>query len=979
MIRRLYAILVALALFAATFGVGAAEASELEVSEPENPKDVAESSSGSYIVVMEDDAVVAELGAENINTPEAEALEEELEDSHDDALVDAGASASDKVQDFTVALNGFAARLSHDEAIAVAAQSKVRLVIPDELRQLTTDSSREFLDVTEGAHDAGVTGKGVVVGVIDSGIWPEHPSFADTGLPAPPVTLDPADGPTCDFGNTAHHAADAPFTCNNKLIGARQMLGTYRLLIGAEADEFDSARDDNGHGTHTASTAAGNAEVEASIFGEEIDEVTGIAPDAHVIAYKALGNLGGFGSDLAAAIDQAVADGVDVINYSVGGGPGLDGADAIAFLFAADAGVLVATSAGNSGPNDATLGGPGDIPWITTVGASTQERFFEGRIKLGNGKEYTGASVTLEIDDRLPLVDAEFAGGDLCLPGTLDPAAVSGKIVLCRRGAIARVGKSLAVFEAGGAGMILYNNDDVGDLITDTHWVPSVHTDVTPGLAVKAYIAKSGSPTAKLETGETEDYPAPIMAKFSSRGPNPSSSDLIKPDITAPGVQILAGNSPFVDAGEVAGELFQSIAGTSMSSPHVAGVFALIKQVHPDWTPAMAKSAIMTTADQKVLDNDRVSQATPFAMGAGHLDPGKVRKKGSAFEPGLVYDAGLFEYAAFSCGADAGIFSPASCDFLAGLGIPADGSDLNVPSIGIGELAGSQTVVRTVTSVANRSQTFRAKVEAPAGYDVTVSPSSIRLAPGESATFEVTITNDGTGVANEWAFGSLTWRGGDYEARSPIAVRGTPFSAPLSVSGAGTDGSGSIDVAFGYTGPYSANAHGMIPATVTSDSVRQDPDQNFDPADGFSNAHTFDLTDALFFRMSLPPNPAAPDVDLDVFVFDPSGAQVATSTAGGTNELIDIALPAPGVWTVYVHGWQTVAASADYNMSTWTVPTATGGSLSIDTAPASAVVGATGSIGFSWAGLTAGEDHLGVISHNDAGGPLGFTLVEVAG
>ena len=209
----------------------------------------------------------------------------------------------------------------------------------------------------------GLTGEGVVVGVIDSGIWPEHPSFADDGsYPEAPITLDDSVRPNCEFGNTAHNPNDAAFECNNKLIGARQILDSYRALIGAQSYEYDSARDDDGHGTHTASTAAGNAGVEASILGVPFGTISGIAPRAHVIAYKGLGNLGGFTSDLAAAIDQAVADGVDVINYSIGSASYAIGADDIAFLFAANAGVFVATSNGNSGPGAATIGSPASVP-----------------------------------------------------------------------------------------------------------------------------------------------------------------------------------------------------------------------------------------------------------------------------------------------------------------------------------------------------------------------------------------------------------------------------------------------------------------------------------------------------------------------------------------------------------------------------------------------------------------------------------------
>jgi subtilisin family serine protease len=252
------------------------------------------------------------------------------------------------VNEYTVALNGFSAILTADEAAAVERQPGVAFVAKDVFRKKTTDASPTFLGLNApgGPWLKGYTGEGVVVGVIDSGIWPEHPSFADDGsYPSLGITLDETDRSACDFGNTAANPNDAPFTCNDKLLGARQMLDTYRALTGQEDDEFDSARDDDGHGSHTAATAAGNAGVKASIAGVPRGTISGIAPRARVIAYKGLGNLGGYGSDLAAAIDQAVYDGVDVINYSVGGGASLTGADDIAYLFAADAGVFVATPA----------------------------------------------------------------------------------------------------------------------------------------------------------------------------------------------------------------------------------------------------------------------------------------------------------------------------------------------------------------------------------------------------------------------------------------------------------------------------------------------------------------------------------------------------------------------------------------------------------------------------------------------------------
>ncbi|MCA9921264.1 MAG: S8 family serine peptidase [Anaerolineales bacterium] len=951
----------------------------------------------SYIVVMEQRPVIAydgdvaglpatrprAGGKINPDSYSVRQYQRYLQKTHAASLEAAGASANQQVHNYTVSLNGYSALLTADQVKEIEGQAGVVRVMKDELRQATTDSSPEFLGISGrgGAWAAGLTGEGVVVGVIDSGIWPEHPSFADDGsYAAPPITVG-----ECDFGNTAQNPADAPFACNNKLIGARQMLDTYRAVIGADANEFDSARDDNGHGTHTASTAAGNAGVAATVLGVPRGTVSGIAPRAHIVAYKGLGNLGGFGSDLAAAIDQAVADGVDVINYSIGGGASLAGADDIAYLFAADAGVFVATSNGNSGPAPYTVGGPASVPWLTSVGASTQSRSYVGSASSSDGWEFFGVSITGGTTE-LPLVDAADHGDELCQPGALD-AGVAGKIVLCKRGIYDRVQKSQAVLIAGGAGMILYNANDGQTVNSDSHWVPSVHINNTDGLVIKDYIANSANPVAQINAGTPTMVDAPFMAGFSSRGPNPVAEDLIKPDVTAPGVQILAGDSPVNYGTAPQGELFQAIAGTSMSSPHVAGIFALIKQAHPDWSPAMAKSALMTTAYQDVMKEDGVTPADPFDMGAGHVNPGNPATNGSAFRPGLVYDAGLFEYAAFTCGMDLGVFTPGSCTFLEGIGVPTDPSDLNVPSIAVGSLAGSQTVQRTVTSVApgRGSIHYTASVDAPPGIDVTVNPSSFSIAYGESVTYEITFTANAGAVLDEYAFGSITWTsdpigrwGNQYDVYSPIAIRPSAFAAPDAISGSGETGAASFDVNFGYTGDYTAAAHGLESAIVINDNVVQDPDQNFDPNDGFSDAHAFALSGAAYLRVAIPPEAVANgDIDLDVFVADPSGTIVAASTNGATDEQVDIALPSDGTWTVYVHGWQTAGASADYTLYAWVISATPGGNMSIDSAPASAVIGTTGTIDVSWTGATAGEWHLGAVSHSDASGLLGLTLVDV--
>lgn len=392
----------------------------------------------------------------------------------------------------------------------------------------------------------------------------------------------------------------------------------------------------------------------------------------------------------------------------------------------------------------------------------------------------------------------------------------------------------------------------------------------------------------------------------------------------------------------------------------------------------MAKSAIMTSANPNVKSEDQTTQATPFEMGSGQVDPGKVYDKGSAFNPGLVYDAGLFEYAAYTCGAELGIFTPGSCTFLANLGVPFDASDLNYPSIGIADLPGSQTVVRTVTSVADKTVIFTANTQAPAGFDVTVTPHQLVLNPGDSASFEVTFTNKNAPVG-EWHFGSLTWEGSGYEVRSPIAVKGALFNAPAEVSGSGESGSLSFNVNFGYTGSYAAAAHGLVPATVTSDTVVQDPDQTFDPNDGFSNMHQFALSGEAFFRIAMPPDAVTdPDaIDLDLYLYDPNGDQVASSTNGGTDEQIDVSAPMDGTWTLYVHGWQTAGPSANYDLYSWAISATPGGNLSIDSAPTSATNGSVETVDVSWTGATAGQWHLGAVSHTGDAGLIGLTLVNV--
>lgn len=940
----------------------------------------------------------------NPRSPAVLAYIAHLKRTQTDALRTARVTAKPRNQ-VALAANGFAVSLTQDEVTRLQNTKGVAAVMPDEMRQIHTDESPTFLGLNKAgeAWASGLTGKGVVIGVIDTGIWPEHPSFADDGHLSRPAGVNP--NLPCEFGDTAHNPMDKPFHCQNKLLGARDMRITYKANQGPEV--YNSARDYDGHGTHTASTAGGNRNVQASIFGIDRGKVSGIAPDASIIAYSALGELGGYGSDLGAAIDQAVADGVDVINYSVGSSSPTIGLDGLAFLWAANAGVFVANSNGNSGPSPSTTGSPSFLPWLTAVGASTEPRTFESTLTLGDAVDttpsreprrppfpslrpikptnvYKGASVTEGIS-QTKLVDAADRGNPLCLEGVGFKPKLRGEIVLCFRGQNARVDKGKAVKDGGGKGMILYNQTDDQELVTDNHYLPAIHISYSDGLKVKEYIEDEGAnATASFTQGVKAKAQGSVMAAFSSRGPvgAPGIPDIIRPDVTAPGVNILAGNTPTPGSGRP-GQLFQAISGTSMAGPHVAGLFALIKQAHPDWSPAIAKSAVMTTARQNVTKEDGKTQADPFDMGAGHINPGRPEMRNTIFDPGLAYDAGLYDYVSFACGnIPVQLFTPSTCSGLEAMGYSPEASQLNVPSIGVSSVPGIKVITRTVTNVTNRNLMARAAVKNPKGYRVTVSPRIISVAPGDSVTFKVTIRNVNA-PAGEWRFGSLTWESPGYAVRSPIAVKGSLLGAPAEVTGTGTSGTGALDVNFGYNGPYSVDAYGLAAQVNTNGVVKQDPDAEFAPSDVGNGAtlHTFNISGTKLWRIVLKDDDLSrpgTDVDLDLFLYGPNGTQVAGSGGGGTDEFIELADPKPGTYKLYVHGWAVPGGPVGYTLRSWAVSSSpNSGTLKVTSAPSSASLGQSGQVKYSWSGVAAGTTGLGLLVHKGPSGALAQTVVSI--
>jgi subtilisin family serine protease len=682
----------------------------------------------------------------------------------------------------------------------------------------------------------------------------------------------------------------------------------------------------------------------------------------------------GFNSDLVAAIDQAVADGVDVINYSISGSSTnfLDPVE-VAFFFAADAGVFVAASAGNSGPATSTVAHPS--PWITTVAAGTHNRTGLGSVQLGSGAIFNGASLARAVGPA-PLIDATTAGLPTANPdrvrlcfaasdngGTpvLDSAKVAGKIVVCDRGTNARVNKSIAVLEAGGVGMLLVNTSP-NTVNADFHFVPTVHLADTARAAIKAYAA-GPSPTATINQATLVfDQPAPATADFSSRGPLlAGAGDLLKPDVIAPGNDIVAAVAPPGNHGLD----FNVYSGTSMSSPHVAGLAALLKQIHPDWSPMMIKSALMTSAGD-VIDGPNTNPLVIFRQGGGHVAPNK------AADPGLVYNSNANDWLAFLCGTTTGV-SPATCSALGAAGYSLDPSNLNGASIAVGDLAGIQTIKRLVTNVGPGKATYSATSTGMTGLNVNVSPNTLTLAAGETKSFNVTFTRT-SATFGAYTGGQLKWSDGVHDVRSPMVVRPVALAAPASVFGTG--GPISYNVTFGYTGAFSVSGRGLIPAALTPGTVVDDPGDLFSPTGpGVTPIPVTIPLNTTYARFSLFDANVTPPSDLDLYVYNSAGTRVGASTGATAAEEVNLVNPPPGNYTVYVHGFG-VQSTANFTLFRWLLGSSAAGNMTV-TGPTSATVGGTGTVNLTFSGLAAATKYLGSVVYSGVAGLPNPTIVRV--
>ena len=958
-----------------------------------------------------------------------------LADEQDKVIARVGGT---KIYSYRYSLNGFAARMTPAEAHKLEHQSEVLRVWEDEVRPLATNFSPEFLGLFEeevGLRGApGLDGDGIVIGVIDSGITPEHPALADTREANRPRACRSLWGENTVLGkwlcrrydkledvllfqppeNWAGTCQEGPRfaldNCNNKLIGARYFVDGAQAGGPIDAGEIFSARDADGHGTHTATTAAGN-KVRASIFGTFLGQVEGIAPKARVAAYKACwlrpGDIRATcnTSDLANAIDAAVADGVHIINYSVGSSLLTTTApDDVALLAAAKAGVLTVVAAGNEGPNFNTVGSPAGGPWVIAAAASSRdgEHSLEamevtapasvvGRYAVKEASFTPSLLDNGPIEGRLVLVDDDddvlsdgTAGTtfDACEP-LVNDTELSGNIAYIQRGGCDFEVKLTNAEDAGAIAALVFSI--AGDPIVMTGTVglseiPALMIGQADGNLLLAEIDEAQTVEVVLDKGLflTEGDTGNLIGTFSARGPGPAE-DILKPDVTAPGINILAGFTPDA-ANSVAGENYAFLTGTSMSAPHVAGVAALLRQAHPDWSPAAIKSALMTTAHQDVNQEDGETAAIPFDFGSGHIRPNLAN------DPGLVYDVTGDEYDAFACGTASPAVDQARCDSLAAAGLSFLAADLNQPSIAVSRLASTRTVSRRVTNVSDESASYLAEIVPPAGITVAVTPTTLSLGPGESASFDVTLTY-ADGPLDLWRFGSLTWVDDERSVRSVLAVRPTSVNAPAEVQSAGPDGTFGFPVEFGYTGSYSPGVHGLRAPLVIDGFVDEDPTKTFTfRTDNGVTAHLIDVpADMAYLRFALFDELTDGEDDLDMYVFycpdSVNCTKLGESGEATSREQFNVLLPGAGRYAVFVHGFDTdnVAGGpgANYTLLSWGFGLVDDQGNMAASGPGFVNAGTTETVNVSWSGLASGTIYLGGISHNTPQGLVAITVITI--
>ncbi|XP_058089076.1 subtilisin-like protease SBT3 [Magnolia sinica] len=670
------------------------------------------------------------------------------------------------------AIHGFSAVLSREELQALRQSPGFISAYKDSTVTMDTTHTYKFLNLNPytGLWPESNYGEDVIVGVIDTGVWPESDSFKDLGMTKIPEKWK---------GECVPGEAFNTSMCNRKLIGARYFnKGLVANHPGLNIS-MNSTRDTQGHGTHTSSTATGNYIPGVSYFGYAKGAASGVAPYARVAMYKVLWDEGGYLSDILAGMDQAIADGVDVISISMGINetPMYEDPVAIGSFAAMEKGILVSSSAGNDGPSLGTL--HNGIPWQLTVGAGSIDREFVGTLTLGNGLTIMGRTL---FPANAWLVDMPLIYNETfkaCNSSSLLSQA-KGSIVVCENTSSV-FEQMYSVSDSNLTGAIFISDQD--DLEFASFSFPGVVINPTDGKKLISYVENDDNPTVSLKFQQTivGTKPAPFVAAYTSRGPSWSYPGILKPDILAPGSRVLAAWIPNAPVARIGSRLilssdFNIISGTSMACPHASGVAALLKGAHPDWSPAAIRSAMMTTANpydnnyNPILDSGNdYKPATPLDMGSGHIDPNK------ALDPGLVYDVDAQDYINLLCTMNytakqisAITRTPYQCS--------KPSSDLNYPSfIALFGNSSSQTqnFQRTVTNVGDGASTYKAELTVPAkGLFVSIQPDTLVFQKKyEKLSFTLTVRNSPK-RGEEVSYGFLTWAddGKKHTVRSPIVI-----------------------------------------------------------------------------------------------------------------------------------------------------------------------------------------------------------------
>ena len=964
---------------------------------------------------------VAEGQRLRANAPQVKAYVAHLDQKQQAVLSRLGARTK-VLHRYHYSFNGFAATLTDAQARKLARTPGVTRVTLDTPRKPLTNHTPHFLglDLPGGVWSLNrkgtlVKGEDVIIGMIDTGFQPENSSFYDQ--------VDGNGHPVNSGGTLAYGPPPAGWTgtcvagpgfdpskhCNNKVIGARAYDESFKATdpLVAWYEFLDSPRDSNGHGSHTASTAGGNWGADAMSHTANVGPISGMAPRARLAIYKVCWSyLNGpsfanscWTGDSVAAIDQAVADGVDVLSFSISGSQSdLNDPVEVAYLHAAAAGVFVAAAAGNDGPGQ-EVNHPS--PWLTTVAASTHDRFMMADATLGNGNSYHGASQSKGVPNTALILstDAVAKGkgaedGRLCKLGGLNPDKVAGKVVVCDRGTNARVEKSQEVMQAGGVGMILLNTPPelpgggATTLNDDAHWVPTVHLPVANRDAVRAYGAESHPSAALSVAAQEPGVIAPQVAEFSSRGPNMATASVMKPDIAAPGVAVVAAfaaaqanqayHDGIIDGSIVPPETAEYLDGTSMATPHISGIAALLKQKHPNyWGPASIKSAMMTSAGQLKMPDGSID--TRFVgYGAGQVNPN------GALDSGLIYQIDPDDYKRFLCGE--GWWSTGSPDCQA-LGTIA-GPDLNLASLSA-DVPGSVTFHRTVRNLGNTTVVYNSSISVD-GFSATVTPSSLTLEKGQKGRFDVTLNGNGA-VLGAWNQGTLVWSDGTHQVRSPVMARLVNMTGPANLSSTNTTDKLVATYRFGYSGDLSWRSGGLIPATRSEATVGKSPDRDGDHACQTNAAGTVKFTfnapagtlAARFATYDADSSGHGTD-DLDLFVYDAGGVLVGSSAGATAEERVQLMAPAPGDYTACVHGFAPGDGnSTTFTLSSWVVaPNVGTPALKVRGLPTHVEPGDTTKVRLSWSGATPGTRYLGGLrlvqgADADTGTTLGVTLLSV--